>query len=184
MREFMLVTIAACLVGCGDKQRRTADDDNPSSTRLTATATSSTKPSKQAETTTTPPSPPVVSFTTTYLKIQQAYFDNEFEADAAYRNKVGIVDIFEIVNTGRDDNGNPIIATHSFGHNPAPNGFFHFAAGQEAELAKLKRGGAVRVEGKCLGKKSDGIDRAIRGYDFRIDFVDCRVVGPVPTAKK
>lgn len=126
--------------------------------------------------------------------IQNAYKENQFEADAKYRNKRVLVDIGEIVRMGRDDAGRPVISTHSFGHNPEPTGKLVFASGEEPGLAKLKPGplnSPIRIEGFCEGRRDDFIDRGIRGFEFTVTFTDCRLrewrpapKGAAPSDKK
>ena len=52
-------------------------------------------------------------------------------------------------------------------------------------MANLRIGGSVRVEGHCDGKVPDSITRGnkVRHSHWHIDFIDCRVVGPVPERK-
>lgn len=185
MRAAMAFLGLVLIVGCGERRNHREEDDTPAPVRATkpdSPKSISVAVEKSAPTQPKVNTPPRTDpeFSASSSAILMGYYEGEFAADAKYRGKYGTIDIGEIIATGRDDSGTPYIATHNFGHNPAPNGFFYFAPGQEAELAKLRKGQSVRVTGKCLGKKADGINRGIRGYEWRVNFVDCKVVGPVP----
>src|SRR5436190_13527628 len=114
MRHFIVVVFLVALVGCGKKPRN--DDDAPAST--TPASPKIETPKGQPKQSDVPPvqmkSEP--EFTTAYANIQSDYYENELKADVKYRNKVGIIDIGEIIELGRGEDGSLFLSTHSFGH--------------------------------------------------------------------
>lgn len=119
-----------------------------------------------------------------HITVIEDYSKNHIAADAKYRDKWCVVDVgVKKISRGKD--GLPLFATDNFSWDAEPNIVFHFAADQEEAVAKVDRKRSIRVEGKCVGRTDDGIRRGAGGgripdYEFRVDFVECRVVGPTP----
>lgn len=179
MRGAMLAGVAVMAVACGGVGRKAEPEPDPAPVMQKPAA----QPEPKKADPEPPPTPPKKGIETVgpigFGEIQNTYKENEIAADAKWRGKRVIVNISEIVKIGREEGkGRPYIATHSFGHNPEPTGYFFFAEGQEADLAKLKRGiqnPPLRVTGGCAGKKDDGINRGIKGFEFVVMFVDTKL---------
>lgn len=179
----MAVLLAVVVAGCGKRPADVAESDPPTSPNVSKTVATKDSPSPPRTEPTKPTAAPTKKAVETvgpvpFLEIQNAYKDNELAADAKWRGKRVIVDIREIVEIGRAKD-RPYISTRAFGHSPPPTGFFFFADGEEAEVAKLKKGfpaGGVRVVGGCVGKKEDMVFRGIQGYEFTVLFMDAKVV--------
>lgn len=178
MRGAILAAVV-CVAGCGAKPAPPTESGDPTPARA-----ATVEPAKHVQPTRKASAPTKKEIETVgpvgYGVIQNAYKDNEIAADAAYRGKRVIVTIHEVVKIGREEvKGRPYIATHHFGHNPEPTGYLFFAEGQEAEVAKVKRGiqtPPLKVSALCLGKKEDGVNRGIKGFEFTVLFGEAKVV--------
>lgn len=174
MRWVMLAALVA--VGCGKKPTAVETSaEPPPAPRVVAV-----EPTRKADPVPAPTKKGKVIETVgpvNFGVIQDAYKVNEFDADSKWRGKRVIVDVREIVKMGREDGkGRPFVAAHHFGHNPEPTGYFFFKDGAEGVLGRLRTGiqsPLFRVAGLCVGRKDDGVNRGIKGYEFVVLFVEC-----------
>lgn len=186
MRSLLIVGLLV-VAGCGKK-----DAGRPTDATPVGDVKADPKVGEGGAGGVTPPAvkkadgPQKAEFDVPFGDIQEAYYDNELKADAKYRDKRGTVLIHEIVDITRSPDGVPVVTTRNFGHTPAPNGYFYFAPGEEAKLADVKKEnwGWLKVTGKCGGRQNDGTHRGIDGYEWRVNFTDCRVASYGAPPKK
>ena len=113
-------------------------------------------------------------------ELVEAYFRNELAADQKYRGKsVKITSVPEVI--GRDADGRPYVGMYRIQrinplemHPPALR--CYLSPSGEAQVANLKPGQPVAFQGVCKGKKKDGLNRGIPGYDFVVVVEDCDVL--------
>lgn len=136
--------------------------------------------------TTTGPEQPIVvasnkpAIPTQWTKICEEYKNNMVAADAKYKgNRV----VFECGANGtvQKINNKPCVGycnvANIRGSQPESNFCLFFK--DTSEIAKFDGKSSFRVEGTVAGRVDDGINRLIRGYEFRVEVVDCVVLSKI-----
>jgi hypothetical protein len=113
-------------------------------------------------------------------KMFAEYAEDEARADGIYKGKFMTLSIGVTV-IGQEGNA-PYVAMSTIfkadGTPDVPNYYFHFPRELEAEVAKLSVGARCSIEGMCVGRTTDNINRAGLGpkYSWRLKFFRCKLV--------
>lgn len=111
--------------------------------------------------------------------IVNIFKDNEAAGDQQFTGKrLRFEAEVDVVRKAKDGDTYYIgsFAMHIIGGKSAPVVILNLRPDQVGQATQLKEWDKVVIEGKCLGRKNDGLNRGFVGYGFHIPFEDCVIV--------
>jgi len=108
--------------------------------------------------------------------------DNPIAAEAKFKDK-WIKDLVQVETIGRTRDGLPYIGSWCIGNlkRAEPNAFYIFDKSDEMQIFPIRVGDGVTIVGLCQERTDDGIFRQLKGWEWHVKILHCRVI---PDPKK